>query len=145
MEQTKKKILLGMVYYALVSVAILMGVIFMIYLATQDVALYAKISLWILTDVLIGLIIFDIICTNIRKLKYIAGIILYICSLVTIVMSIITYITISTNLILTAVQVFPYLALLMLSWVINIFVILQYFTGLKIIEIKPKRAVKSSK
>lgn len=145
MEQTKKKILLGMVYYALVSVAILMGVIFMIYLATQDVALYAKISLWILTDVLIGLIIFDIICTNIRKLKYIAGIILYICSLVTIVMSIITYITISTNLILTAVQVFPYLALLMLSWVINIFVILQYFTGLKMIEIKSKRAVKSSK
>lgn len=145
MEQTKKKILLGMVYYALVSVAILMGVIFMIYLATQDVALYAKISLWILTDVLIGLIIFDIICTNIRKLKYIAGIILYICSLVTIVMSIITYITISTNLILTAVQVFPYLALLMLSWVINIFVILQYFTGLKMIELKPKRVVKSSK
>ena len=73
MEQTKKKILLGMVYYALVSVAILMGVIFMIYLATQDVALYAKISLWILTDVLIGLIIFDIICTNIRKLKYICN------------------------------------------------------------------------
>lgn len=144
MEQSKQKTLLSMVYYALVSITILLGVIFMIYLATQSVPLYAKICFWILADALIGLVIFDIVCTNIKRFKFIAGIILYVLSLVTFALSIIVYITLSTNLILSAVQVFPYLALFVLSWTMTIFSIVLYTIGLHLIQ-RPKRSVKTSK
>lgn len=144
MEQTKRKTLLSMTYYALVSIVMLLGVVFMIYLATQTVPLYAKICFWILADALIGLVIFDIVCTNIKRYKFIAGIILYVLSLVTFVLTIIVYISLSTNLILTAVQVFPYLALFVLSWTMTIFTIVLFTVGLNLIE-KPKRVVKTSK
>ena len=144
MEQSKQKTLLSMVYYALVSITMLLGVIFMIYLATQSVPLYAKICFLILADALIGLVIFDIVCTNIKRFKFIAGIILYVLSLVTFALSIIVYITLSTNLILSAVQVFPYLALFVLSWTMTVFSIVLYTVGLHLIQ-RPKRAVKTSK
>ena len=144
MEQTKRKTLLNMTYYALVSTVMLLGVIFMIYLSTQTVPLYAKIGFWILADGLIGLVIFDIVCTNIKRFKFIAGIILYVLSLVTFILSIIVYISLSTNLILTTVEVFPYLALFVLSWTMTIFTVILFIVGLHLVE-KPKRTVKTSK
>lgn len=144
MEQTKRKTLLSMTYYALASIIMLLGVIFMIYLSTQTVPLYAKICFWILADAIIGVVIFDIVCTNIKKFKFIAGIILYVLGLVTFTLSIIVYISLSTNLILTPVQLFPYLVLFVLSWTMTIFTIVLFTVGVNLIE-KPKRVAKTSK
>lgn len=133
-----------MTYYALASIIMLLGVIFMIYLSTQTVPLYAKICFWILADAIIGVVIFDIVCTNIKKFKFIAGIILYVLGLVTFTLSIIVYISLSTNLILTPVQLFPYLVLFVLSWTMTIFTIVLFTVGINLIE-KPKRVAKTSK
>lgn len=143
MENLKKKRLLDMTYYALVTVSFLMAVIFMIYLATQPIIMYAKVIYWIITDLLMALIIFDIVCTNIKKYKFTAGVILYVLTLVTLAITIVAYVSLSTNLILTATQLFPYLALLVLSWVVNIFTIILYSVGVKLVELtRSKRVTK---
>lgn len=139
MEQNRKRNLLNMTYYALVTLSILIGVIFMIYLATQTVTLYAKICYWIIADLIIGIVIFDIICTNIKKFKYIVGIILYITTLVVFALSVIFYITLSTNLILPVAQLFAYLAPFTLSYMMIIFTIILFNIGLILVENKPKR------
>lgn len=139
MGQNRKRNLLNMTYYALITLCIFIGVIFMIFLATQEITTYAKVCYWILTDLLIGIVIFDIVCTNIKKYKYIVGIILYICSLVGFVLSMIYYITLSSNLILPTTLLFSYLAPLTLLGLMIIFTIILFNIGLILVESKPKR------
>ena len=87
MEFYGKKILLNMVYYTLIALLVAVGITFMVFLGTSDIALYSKIGYFILASLFILLVIFDIICTCLNQMKFVSGIILYVLTVATIVMS----------------------------------------------------------
>lgn len=139
MENFKKRNLLNMTYYALTVLSFVFAVLFMVYIVTQSTLLYAQIIYGILIVLFVGLVIFDIICTNMRRYKYIGGIILFIMTILIIAMSIVTYISLSTDLVLTVTQLYPYFALMLMSYLINTFVIVLYVVGIKLVDMKTRR------
>ena len=91
MEFTGKKVLLNIVYYTLIAIMVAIGVSFLIILGTSDIALFPKIFYFVLTILFILLIIYDIICTHLNRMKFVSGIILYTLSIATLVMIFILY------------------------------------------------------
>ena len=63
MDANLKKVLLNVVYYTLIATMVAFEVFFMISLANASMAVWEKVCYYILAGLLVGVIIYDIICT----------------------------------------------------------------------------------
>lgn len=91
MSVQNKKMLSTIVYYTLVVLALASAGFFIYCLVIRDVAMWAKVIYFIWSGLVIGVIIFDILCTSTREAKTVSGLIIYILSVLAVIMSIILY------------------------------------------------------
>ena len=91
MDFENKKLLTSVVYYTLAILTLLMSAFFIYVLSVRDVVMWAKVVYYIWTGFVIGVIIFDIICTTNRQAKTIAGFVVYVLSLLAVAMAVILY------------------------------------------------------
>jgi len=134
MEIRKKRILLSMAYFTLSAFAIIMSVIFMIFLATTTNVLYAQIGYYILSGALVLLIVYDIICTYRSDMKYISGIIIYCISVAVILMSIVLFFTFSTDGVIPYTNLFEYGSYIFLSYIASALAVAAYTVGERLIQ-----------
>lgn len=93
MSVNSKKILSIIVYYTLAALALISSGFFIYCMIVRDVALWAKIVYFIWIGLVIGAVIFDIICTSTGEAKAVSGLIVYILSVLAVIMCAILYFT----------------------------------------------------
>lgn len=142
MDANLKKVLLNVVYYTLIAAMVAFEVFFMISLANASMAVWEKVCYYILAGLLVGVIIYDIICTCMHTQKYVSGFILYGITLAVIVLSLIVMALNSANgrLLLDISERF--FRIILFSYIINAFAVLIYCTGEKLIVNITNRAKK---
>ena len=91
MSVNNKRWLSNIVYYTLAILALLASAFFVYCLSVNAIALWAKIVYFVWAGLVIGVIIFDVICTTTGESKQIAGLIIYILSLLALAMACILY------------------------------------------------------
>ena len=139
MEFTGKKVLLNIVYYTLIAIMVAIGVAFLVILGISDIALFPKVFYFILTVLFILLIIYDIICTHLNRMKFVSGIILYALSIATLVMIFVLYGINATSALIPTDYVNIFATLSSISLSIMILGIIVYCVGQKIVEYKTTR------
>ena len=87
-----KKVLAIIVYYTLIVLAFASAGFFVFCLAVKDVALWAKVIYYIWTGLVVGVLIFDIICTSSHEGKTVSGLIIYVLSVLAVIMACILYV-----------------------------------------------------
>ena len=97
MDANLKKVLLIVVYYSLIAVMVAFEVFFMITLASANMAVWEKVSYFILAGLLVAVIVYDIICTCLHTQKYISGFILFGITLAVVAISLIVMALNSAN------------------------------------------------
>ena len=88
MENNQKRLFLNMAYYSLIGITILFCTTFVFRVIYSAMPLYIKIIYYVWTGALVLTIIYDLICTYNRGMKYISGLILYILAILSIIMAI---------------------------------------------------------
>ncbi len=88
MESYHKKILLNIAYYTLIGLGFLSCVLFILKVAFSNLPLYLKIIYFIWCGFVILYLCFDVFCTIKRMLKFVAGIILFVLSLISVVLAV---------------------------------------------------------
>lgn len=91
MSVKNKRVISTVVYYTLAVLALAMAGFFIFALVVKGVALWAKIIYFIWIGLVIGAIIFDIICTSAGEAKMISAIIIYVLSMLAVIMACILY------------------------------------------------------
>ena len=91
MSVFNKRNLSTIVYYTLAILTLAMSAFFIYCLAVKEVALWAKVVYFIWIGLVIGVTIFDVICTSSGEGKTVAGFIIYILSLLAVAMACILY------------------------------------------------------
>ena len=125
-----KKTLNIMTFYTLVGVMVAFAVFFCVFLwsstTTPD---FARIAYTIITVLLVGTTIFNIVSVNMNELRGIVGYILYFVTLINIIASFIFYGLISNNGALVGNELSLFTIILALSYGINILAIIIYAMG----------------
>lgn len=144
MSVKSKKILSLITYYTLFGIAILMAAMTILFVLNRVVPMWAKVLYVLWACVVIGTLIFDVICTTTKRMKFLSGIIIYVLSIVSIIVTAILYL-VSSSLTagLTAVfmPVFTGIAAVVLST--TIYMIATFVVGESVVE--HKSALKSMK
>lgn len=91
MSVNGKRTLSSIVYYTLAVLTLLASAFFIYCLSIKDVVGWARIVYYIWTAVVIGVTIFDVICTNSGEGKFVSGVIVYVLSILAIAMACILY------------------------------------------------------
>ena len=91
MSVFNKKTLSTVVYYTLAILTLAMSAFFIYCLSVKDVVGWARVVYYIWIAFVIGVTIFDVICTSSGEGKTVAGFIIYILSLLAVVMTCILY------------------------------------------------------
>lgn len=86
-----KKVLGIIVYYTLIALAICASGFFVYALVINTLPLWIKIIYYVWVGLLIGAIVFDIICTNTHQAKTISGFIIYVLSVLCVAMTMLVY------------------------------------------------------
>ncbi len=92
MSVKDKRILSTIVYYTLIALALVNVGFFIFALVVKDVVMWAKVIYFIWSGLVIGVLIFDIICTSSHEAKAISGWIVYILSVLAVIMAVILYV-----------------------------------------------------
>ena len=87
MSVNSKKQLSQLVYYTLICLTLAMSAFFIYCLAVKDVALWAKIIYFVWIGLVIGVTIFDVVCTSTSEGKKVSGLIIYVLSILAVVMA----------------------------------------------------------
>lgn len=133
MDANLKKVLYNVVYYSIIAVMVAFEVFFMISLANASMALWEKVCYFVIAGLLVGVVVYDIVCTCLHSQKYIAGFILYGLTLATVALSLVVMAVNSANgrLLLDISERF--FRLILFSYLINVLAILVFTTGEKLI------------
>ena len=142
MDANLKKVLLNVVYYSLIAVMVAFEVFFMITLANASMAVWEKVCYYILSGALVGVVVYDIVCTCLHRQKYIAGFILYIVTLCLVILSLIVMALNSANGRLLIDISERFFRIILFSYLINAMAVLIYCTGEKLIVHVTNRAKK---
>ena len=89
MSVQNKRMLSTIVYYTLAILALASAGFFIYCLIIRDVVMWAKVIYFIWSGLVIGVVIFDILCTSTGEAKTVAGLIIYILSVLAVIMSVI--------------------------------------------------------
>ena len=139
-----KKILSIITYYTLFGIAILMAAMSILFVINRALPLWAKVLYVLWSCVVIGTLIFDVVCTSTKRMKFISGILVYVLSIVSIIVTAILYLTragLATGLTTTFMPIYTGVAALILST--SIYMIATFVVGEAVVE--HKSALKSIK
>ena len=139
-----KKILSIITYYTLFGIAMIMSGMTILYVLSRAVPLWAKVLYVLWACAVIGTLIFDIVCTSRKSMKFISGIIVYVLSVVSIIVTAILYLVragLNTGLSTIFMPVFAGVATVVLST--TIYMIATFVVGEAVAE--HKSALKSIK
>lgn len=142
MDANLKKVLLIVVYYSLIAVMVAFEVFFMITLASANMAVWEKVSYFILAGLLVAVIVYDIICTCLHTQKYISGFILFGITLAVVAISLIVMALNSANGRLLIDISERFFRIILFSYLINAFAVLIFCTGEKLIVTETNRTKK---
>ena len=130
-----KKILSIITYYTLFGIAIIMSALTILYAVNRGLPMWATILYVLWACTVIGTLIFDIICTSIKHLKFISGLIVYVLSIVAIVVTAILYLVragLTTGLTTAFMPIYTGIAALVIST--TIYMIATYIVGEAVVE-----------
>ena len=142
MGANQKSILLKTVYFTLVAVMVAIVVYFLITLGSASMAQWERVCYYVLAIALVLVTIYDIICTLGQHNKYIAGFILYGITLAVVILSLIVMALNSANGRLLIDITERFWRIILFSYIINVFAILVYCTGQKLISLVNNRVKK---
>jgi len=134
MQVKGKRILSVMTYYTLIVLALAMAVGFIFALAFRTFPTWAKIVYFAWAGVVIGTIIFDVVCTSSNRMKFISGVMVYVLSVAAIVMAVIIYMMYTTRTGLPIDLTFVFTLTTTLSLATTLFMIAEYIVGEALIE-----------
>jgi len=130
-----KKILSIITYYTLFGIAIIMAALAIIFSLSRALPLWAKVLYVLWSCAVIGTLIFDVVCTSTRRMKFISGIIVYILSIVSIVVTAILYLvraSLTAGLTATFMPIYAGIAAVIMST--TIYLIATYIVGESVVE-----------
>jgi len=139
-----KKILSVITYYTLFGIAILMAALALLFVVNRGLPLWAKALYVLWCCAVIGVLIFDIICTSTRRMKFISGLIIYVLSIVSLVVTIILYLvraSLTEGLTAVFMPIFAGTAAVIIAT--TIYMIATFIVGEAVVE--HKSALKSVK
>ena len=140
MEANLKKVLANIVYYSIIAVMVAFVVFMMISLAPSSMALWEKVSLYILTGLLAGATIYDMVCTIMHREKYISGFILYTITMLVVIITLIILALNSANGRLLIDISERFFRIIVILYLIDALAICAYAMGEKIINIDTIRS-----
>ena len=142
MDANLKKVLLNMTYYTLIGAMVAFEVFFMITLAGASMAVWEKVCYYILAGLLVAVVVYDIICTCMHRQKYIAGFLLYVVTILTVVLSLIIMALNSADGRLLIDISERFFRIILFSYLINALAVLIYCAGEKLVVVSTNRAKK---
>lgn len=134
MENNQKRTLLNLAYYTLTGLGVLFSVLFFLRTIYSTMPAYIKIIYYVWTVLLVGNLMFDIICTRKHTMKFISGIIYFILSLLCVVMAIDVFFVQGISLQVLTTFEFSYFIDVVLSFTPVIIGIYAYLFGEKLIN-----------
>ena len=134
MDANLKKVLLNMTYYTLIGAMVAFEIFFMITLAGASLAMWERVLYYILAGALVAVVIYDIVCTCMHRQKYIAGFILYVVTILTVILSLVVMAINSANGRLLIDISEKFFRLVLFSYIINTLAVVIYCTGEKLIS-----------
>ena len=134
MDANLKRVLLNMTYYTLIGAMVAFEIFFMITLANATLATWERVLYFILAGALVAVVIYDVICTCMHRQKYIAGFILYVVTILSVILGLVVMAVNSANgrLLIDISETF--FRLIMVSFIINTLAVVIYCTGEKLIS-----------
>ena len=134
MSVENKRMLSTIVYYTLAIMTLIFAGFFGYALIVRDLAMWAKVVYFIWIAVVIGAVIFDIICTGNNEGKTLVGLVVYVLSILAVIMAAILYFmnVTRTGLVLNFFNLF--LSVSLLSLITTGFLIATWCVGEKIVE-----------
>lgn len=134
MSVENKRMLSTIVYYTLAVLTVIFAGFFGYALIVKSVAMWAKVVYFIWIAVVIGSVIFDIICTSNNEGKTMVGLVVYVLSILAVIMAAILYFmnVTKTGLVLNFFNLF--LSVSLLSLITTGFLIATWCVGEKIVE-----------
>lgn len=142
MNANLKKVLLNMTYYTLIGGMVAFEVFLMITLGVATMAVWEKVCFYILAGLLVGVTIYDIVCTCMHRQKYIAGFILYVLTILVVVLSLIVMALNSANGRLLIDISERFFRIIFFVYLINALAVVIYCVGEKLIVVDSNRAKK---
>lgn len=142
MNANLKKVLLTMTYYTLIGGMVAFEVFLMITLGVATMAVWEKVCFYILAGLLVGVTVYDIVCTCMHRQKYIAGFILYVATILVAVLSLIVMALNSSNGRLLIDISERFFRIIFFLYLINALAIVIYCVGEKLIVVDSNRAKK---
>lgn len=130
-----KKILSVITYYTLLTIGIIMAALAILYVTNRLLPMWAKVLYVLWSCAVIGALIFDIVCTSIRRMKFTSGIIIYVLSIISIIVTAILYLvrsSLTAGLTATFVPIFTGVAAIILST--TIYMIATFIVGESVVE-----------
>lgn len=133
MSVENKRMLSTIVYYTLAIMTIVFAAFFGYALIVRGLAIWAKVVYFIWIAVVVGAVIFDIICTSNNEGKTLVGFVVYIVSILAVIMAAILYFmnATRTGLVLNFFNLF--LSVSLLSLITTGFLIATWCVGEKIV------------
>ena len=134
MSVENKRMLSTIVYYTLAIMTVIFAGFFGFALIVRDLAMWAKVVYFIWIAVVVGAVIFDIICTSNNEGKTLVGLVVYVLSILAVLMAAILYFinTSKTGLVLNFFNIF--ISVSLLSLITTGFLIATWCVGEKIVE-----------
>lgn len=134
MSVGNKRKLATIVYYTLAIMTLIFAVFFGYALIVRDVAMWAKVVYFIWIAIVVGAVIFDIICTGNNEGKTLVGLVVYVLSILAVAMAAILYFmnTSRTGLAVNFFNIF--ISVSLLSLITTGFLIAMWCTGESIIK-----------
>ena len=130
-----KKILSIITYYTLFIIAIVMACMAILYTVNRGLPMWAKVLYVLWACAVIGALIFDVVCTSTKRMKFISGIIVYILSVVSVIVTVILYLVragIVTGLTTAFMPIFAGTAAIILST--SVYLIATFIVGEAVVE-----------
>ena len=91
MSVDRKRILSQIVYFTLAILAVLSSIFFVSALVKSTVPAWARVVYYIWIGLMIGAVIFDVVCTKTHEGKFISGLIIYVLSILSIIVPVVLY------------------------------------------------------
>lgn len=136
MKINGKRILSIITYYTLLGLAIIMACSTIVYAINRTgIPGWTGVIFVIWSIAVIGTMVFDIICTSLKRMKYISGIIVYVLSVTSLVVTAVLYLVragLATGLPTAFMPVFTGIAALVLST--SLYMIAAYIVGEAVVE-----------
>lgn len=130
-----KKILSIITYYTLFGIAVIMAAMSILYTITRALPMWAKVLYVLWACAVIGTLIFDIVCTSTKRMKFISGIIVYVLSIISVIVTAILYLVragLTTGLTTTFMPIYTGVAAIILST--SIYLIATFIVGESVVE-----------